>query len=77
MRCFECGGELIRTAGDVRMTKPDGGLVIFTGVPLNECRQCGEQYVSGEWSEKIGHLLRRADQLSAKETLTVPVIAVG
>lgn len=77
VKCFECGGELVQTVGSVRMTKPDGGLVIFTGVPLNQCRQCGEQYLPGPWSEKIGHMLRRSDQLVPKETLSVPVIAVG
>jgi YgiT-type zinc finger domain-containing protein len=43
MKCFECGGEVTQTIGSVRMTKKDGSLIIFRGIPLNQCRQCGEQ----------------------------------
>ena len=53
MRCFECGGEVTKTEGLVKMTNKDGGLVIFKDVPLSQCRQCGEQYVSGAWAKKL------------------------
>ncbi|MBW2119623.1 MAG: YgiT-type zinc finger protein, partial [Deltaproteobacteria bacterium] len=43
MKCFECGGEVVQTVGSVRMTKQDGTLIIFKGIPLSQCRQCGEQ----------------------------------
>ncbi len=36
MRCFECGGEVIQTIGSVRMTKKDGELIIFRGIPLSQ-----------------------------------------
>ena len=45
MRCFECVGEVIQTLGSVRMTKKDGSLIIFKGIHLNQCHQCGEQSV--------------------------------
>mgnify|MGYP001566006610 CR=1 FL=1 len=77
MTCFECGGELIQAAGTVRMTKPDGSLILFTGIPLNQCRQCGEQYLPGRWGEKIGEMMRREDQLVPQKTISVPVIALG
>jgi len=77
MRCFECGGEVIQTEGIVRMTKKDGGLVIFKNVPLSQCRQCGEQYISGAWAEKIGELLRREDTLAPKEVVSVPVFTLS
>lgn len=73
MRCFECGGEVTKTEGLVKMTNKDGGLVIFKDVPLSQCRQCGEQYVSGAWAEKIGELMRREDTLVPKEVVSVPV----
>jgi len=76
MKCFECGGEMIPIRGMVRMTKKDGALLIFRGIPLSQCRQCGEQYISGEWSEKIGNMMKHEKDLTPQEILSVPVIAV-
>lgn len=45
MKCFECGGEVLEKLGAVRMTRKDGGMIIFKGIPMTECRQCGEQYI--------------------------------
>jgi len=75
MKCFECGGEVIQTVGLVRMTKKDGSLMIFKGIPLSQCRQCGEQYISGKWAEKIGKMMREEDKLVPQEIISVPVIA--
>ena len=75
MRCFECGGEVIQTKGIVRMTKKDGTLIIFKGIPLSQCHQCGEQYIPGNWAEKIGDLIRREETLVPQEIISVPVIA--
>ena len=77
MRCFECGGEVVQTIGSVRMTKKDGSLIIFKGVALNQCCQCGEQYIPGKWAEKIGALMRKEDTLVPREIIPVPVIALG
>ena len=77
MRCFECRGEVIQTLGRVRMTKKDGSLVIFKDIPLNQCRQCGEQYIPGEWAEKIGEMMRNEEMLVSRETVSVPVVAVS
>ena len=77
MKCFECSGEVIKTTGTVRMTKKDGSLLIFKGIPLSQCRQCGEQYVPGSWAEKIGDMMQREDTLVPQEIISVPVIALG
>ena len=61
----------------VRMTKKDGSLIIFKGIALSQCRQCGEQYISGKWAEKIGELMRKEDTLVPREIISVPVIALG
>lgn len=74
MKCFECGGEVVKTLGTVKMTQSDGSLIIFKGIPMIQCRQCGEQYISGKWSEKIGELMRRKDTLVYDEMLSIPVI---
>jgi YgiT-type zinc finger domain-containing protein len=77
MKCFECGGEVIQTIGSVRMTKKDGTLIIFRGIPLSQCRQCGEQYILGKWAEKIGQMMREEDSLVPQEIISVPVIALS
>ena len=77
MKCFECGGEVIQTKGSVRMTKKDGTLIIFKDIPLSQCRQCGEQYIPGNWAEKIGEMMQNEDELIPREIISVPVIALG
>ncbi len=77
MRCFECRGEVIQTFGPVRMTKKDGSLVIFKDIPLNQCRQCGEQYIPGKWAEKIGEMMRNEEMLIPQEIISVPIVAVS
>ena len=77
MKCFECGGEVVRTKGAVRMTGKDGGLIVFKGIPLTQCRQCGEQYIPGLWAEKIGDLMRREKELVPEEIISVPIINLG
>jgi YgiT-type zinc finger domain-containing protein len=77
MKCFECGGEVLKTSGTVRMTRSDGSLIIFKGIPMTQCRQCGEQYISGKWSEKMGELMRQKETLVFEEMLSVPVINFG
>jgi len=74
MKCFECGGEVLKTSGTAKMTRPDGSLIIFKGVPMTQCRQCGEQYIPGKWSEKMGELMRQKETLVFEEMLSVPVI---
>lgn len=78
MKCFECGGQVIKTIGSVRMTKKDGSLIIFKGIPLSQCHQCGEQYVPGIWAEKIGDIMQKEDTSGfSQDNITVPVIALG
>ena len=74
MKCFECGGEVLETLGTVKMTRSDGSLIIFKEIPMTQCRQCGEQYISGKWSEKMGELMRQKETLVIEEILSVPVI---
>ena len=74
MKCFECGGKVVDTLGTVRMMRADGSLIIFKGIPMTQCRQCGEQYIPGKWAEKIGVMMRQKEALAPEEILSVPVI---
>jgi len=74
MRCFECGGEVVEKLGAVRMTRKGGSMIIFKGIPMTECRQCGEQYIPGHWVEKIGELMRKEESLTPEEVISIPII---
>jgi hypothetical protein len=50
---------------------------IFIGIPLSQCRQCGEQYIPGKWAEKIREMMREEDRLVPQEIISVPVIALS
>jgi YgiT-type zinc finger domain-containing protein len=67
---------MLETQGSVRMTKKDGSLIIFKGVPLYQCRQCGEQYIPGKWAENIGEIMRNECAVVPDEIMSVPVIAL-
>ncbi|WP_035256471.1 YgiT-type zinc finger protein [Desulfatirhabdium butyrativorans] len=76
MKCVECGGEMMDVIGTVKMTCRDGSLILFKGIPMKQCRQCGEQYLSGQWSETIGEMMRRREELAYDEILRVPVVHI-
>ncbi len=74
MKCFECGGEVLEKLGSVRMTRKDGSMIIFKGIPITECRQCSEQYIPVNWVEKIGEFMRKEELLTPEEVVSIPII---
>jgi YgiT-type zinc finger domain-containing protein len=67
MRCYFCGGEVVkRKITHIRRTPR--GTAEFRGVPCEECTVCGEKYFSPE-------IVRRLEELSAtpaREYVQVP-----
>jgi len=51
MKCFECAGEIVEKKISVIFYKKDRTPVFFEDVPVGECVQCGEKYLSGTVSE--------------------------
>jgi YgiT-type zinc finger domain-containing protein len=76
MKCFECGGEIVEKRSSVVFYKRDGSPVFFEDVPVGECVQCGEKYLSGAILEKISDVLK-CEEISAKKHLTVPVVSLA
>jgi YgiT-type zinc finger domain-containing protein len=76
MKCFECGGEVIQLKTALVFYRKDKTPVFFEDVPVGECKQCGEKYVSGLVSGKISEFLE-AKTIKAKEHLKVPVIRLA
>ena len=55
-RCSVCGAQVL--AGTTSYTQAiDGHLAIVTDVPVQTCRQCGEQYFTPETVDKLQRLL--------------------
>ena len=77
MRCYECGGEMVKKITSVEMKKEDGSFVIFSHVKVNKCRQCAEVYLPAESAEKIGKIIRGEEEKEPKEFVTVPVYSVN
>jgi YgiT-type zinc finger domain-containing protein len=73
MKCFECGGEVVQLKTSLVFYKKDKTPVFFEDVPVGECKQCGEKYVSGSVSEKVSEFLE-SEKLDTKEYLKVPVV---
>ena len=72
------GEVLVDVPPDERLRpKKDGSLIIFKGIPISQCHQCGEQYIPGKWTEKMGGLMRKEGTLIPREILSVPVIALS
>lgn len=76
MRCFECGGEIVQVKTSLIFYKRDRTPVFFEDVPVGECKQCGEKYISGPVSEKVSEFLE-AEKIETKEHLTVPVVHIA
>jgi len=76
MKCFECGGEMVKKHDGLVFYKKDKSPVYFENVPLNECVQCGEKYIDGQVTEKIGNILN-ADKIESERHLVIPIISMA
>lgn len=74
MKCFECGGDVEQKTTSVIFYRPDKTPVFFEDVPVGECTQCGEKYLSGATSEKISEFLESDMIDKTAEHLKVPIV---
>lgn len=76
MKCFECRGEIVQKNIAIVLYKKDKTPVFFEDVPVGECVQCGEKYISGYISEKISEVLK-SEEIVTNKHLTVPVVTLA
>lgn len=76
MKCFECGGKITENKISVVFYKKDRTPVFFENVPVSECVQCGEKYLSGSVSERISEILKE-ERIDTEKHLTVPVVSLA
>ncbi len=75
MKCFECQGEIIQKKISLILYKKDKTPIFFENVPVGECIQCGEKYISGLVSERISDILK-SEKIVTKKRLNVPVVSL-
>ncbi|MFH1909204.1 MAG: YgiT-type zinc finger protein [Chloroflexota bacterium] len=68
--CYFCGGK-VQERLLPREIRWKGELLIFEGVPMGVCLQCGEKFLRPEVAKKIDAALQSAKQPS--RTVQVPV----
>jgi len=76
MKCFECGGEIVEKKSSAVFYKKNSTPVFFEDVPVGECVQCGEKYLSGAVSEKMSDILM-CDEILTEKHLSVPVVSLA
>ncbi len=74
MKCFECGGEIIRERVSFIMYTKDATPVVFEDVPADKCGQCGEKYLDAALLDRIQSVLEKGVDHPLKE-IKVPVVS--
>jgi len=74
-KCVRCGGELKDTVLEHYERWPkDVGLVVFEGVPAQECADCGEAYFDAVTSKKMEEIIAGAAEPTSR--ITVPIYSI-
>jgi len=69
MRCRICGGALERRITDLPFKTSDTSIVIVRGLPVLECRQCGETELDGPDMARVDRLLAAVDRSAELEVV--------
>lgn len=59
--CFVCGGRLKAAVSDLPFKLAPNRIVIFKGVPVRQCDQCGDYSLEHAVMVRIDEMLTRAD----------------
>lgn len=74
-RCFYCKGTLKEKSVNFDLRWGDS-LVLFENVPALACQQCGEKYFSGETSQRMKDMAKKAAKKELKgREVCVPVLS--
>ena len=74
-QCNVCGKSEARIATTEYIYRRDGGYLIVSDVPCEECLNCGERYFTAETLRKIEAEFGRLERLEKRpaKTITVPI----
>ena len=58
MTCFYCKGNT-EVSTTTYMTDYNGCYIIIKNVPCEKCKQCGEEYLTGETLQNIENIIKQ------------------
>ena len=73
MTCHNCGGELENLITNLPFKTDDDSIVIIKGLPVLQCKNCGEYLIEDAVMEKVDSILRRIDKTTELEVLSYAV----
>ena len=69
VKCHTCGGNLEEAVSDLPFKLEANRIVIFKGLPLLQCDQCGEYLLEDGVMARVEETLGRADASAELEVL--------
>jgi YgiT-type zinc finger domain-containing protein len=69
MKCRVCGGLLEPRVTDLPFKIGDSAIVILRGLPVLECRQCGETELEHATMSRVDELLASVDASAELEVI--------
>ena len=69
MRCRVCGGELEPRVTDLPFKIGDSTVVILKGLPVLQCRQCGDTELENATQSRVDLLLGAVDKSAELEVI--------
>lgn len=73
MKCFECGGTIVRVISTFFQYTCDGSPILFEAVPLDECSQCGEKFLDAATLDRLQSVCETGGE--ARKVIEVPVVS--
>lgn len=69
MRCRVCGGQLEERITDLPFKIGDFSIVVLKGLPVLECRQCGDTELADQIMCRVQQMLAGVDTASELEVI--------
>ena len=75
MICHNCGGELESLITNLPFKIDHDSIVIIKGLPVLQCRNCGEYLIDDPVMERVDSILGRIDKTTELEVLSYAATA--
>jgi YgiT-type zinc finger domain-containing protein len=75
MTCHNCGGELENLITNLPFKIDYDSIAIIKGLPVLQCKNCGEYLIEDAVMEKVDRILTRIDKTTELEVLNYAATA--
>lgn len=73
MICHNCGGKIEKLVTNLPFKVSCDSIVIIKGLPVLQCRNCGEYLIEDMVMEKVDRILSKIDKATELEVLSYAV----